>query len=161
MNGTPSAPGLRASDLHKAFGALRAVDGVSFDVRPGEILAVLGPSGCGKSTTLHLIAGLETLDSGSVRWNGRDLAGVSPHNRGFGLMFQDFALFPHMDVYHNLAFGLRMLGQPAEEIRSAGRGDAGSGRSGRVRIAGRRRALRRRTPAGGAGALTGTSARGF
>lgn len=108
--------GLQAVALHKAFGDLRAVDGVSFDVHRGEILALLGPSGCGKSTTLHLIAGLEPLDSGRVLWDGRDLAGVPPHARGFGLMFQDFALFPHMDVFHNLAFGLRMLDHAPDEI---------------------------------------------
>ncbi len=112
----PSA-GLRAVDLHKAFADTRAVDGVSFDVQPGGILALLGPSGCGKSTTLHLIAGLETLDSGSLLWNGQDLSGVAPHTRGFGLMFQDFALFPHMNVTQNIAFGMRMLGQPDDNIR--------------------------------------------
>lgn len=110
-------PGLQAVDLHKAFGDILAVDGMSFDVQPGEILAVLGPSGCGKSTTLHLVAGLEPLDTGRVLWNGRDVTGDAPHTRGFGLMFQDFALFPHMDVFHNLAFGLRMLGQPSDQVQ--------------------------------------------
>ena len=65
----------------------------------GEIVALLGPSGCGKSTLLSMIAGLEPPDHGEVLWNGNSLAGVPPHLRGFGLMFQDFALFPHMDVY--------------------------------------------------------------
>jgi thiamine transport system ATP-binding protein len=112
-----SATGLSVVDVHKAFGQVRAVDGVSFDVHPGEILAMLGPSGCGKSTTLHLIAGLEALDSGGVSWDGRDLAKVPPHARGFGLMFQDFALFPHLDVFGNLAFGLRMQHLPPSEVR--------------------------------------------
>jgi ABC-type Fe3+/spermidine/putrescine transport system ATPase subunit len=112
------ATGLEAVALHRAFGDLQAVDGISFDVHTGEILALLGPSGCGKSTTLHLIAGLEPLDSGSVLWDERDLAGVPPHTRGFGLMFQDFALFPHMDVFHNLAFGLQMLDHPPDAIRA-------------------------------------------
>jgi ABC-type Fe3+/spermidine/putrescine transport system ATPase subunit len=109
--------GLNVIDVRKTFGDVVAVDGVSFDVRPGEILALLGPSGCGKSTTLALVAGLEALDAGSVVWDGRDLAHVPPHARGFGLMFQDFALFPHMDVFDNLAYGLRMLGQHTNDIR--------------------------------------------
>jgi ABC-type Fe3+/spermidine/putrescine transport system ATPase subunit len=117
MTNADRSPGLTAIDLHKAFADVRAVDGVSFQMRPGEILSMLGPSGCGKSTTLNLIAGLEALDSGRVEWNGQDLADVPPHIRGFGLMFQDFALFPHMNVFENVAFGLRMLGHSSTDIR--------------------------------------------
>jgi ABC-type Fe3+/spermidine/putrescine transport system ATPase subunit len=100
--------GLSLSNLHKSFGSTKALDGVSFDVARGEIVAVLGPSGCGKSTLLSIIAGLETPDHGEVRWNGASLARIPPHRRGFGLMFQDFALFPHMNVGENVAFGLKI-----------------------------------------------------
>jgi ABC-type Fe3+/spermidine/putrescine transport system ATPase subunit len=79
-------------------------------------VAVLGPSGCGKSTLLHLIAGLEHPDRGQIRWRGEDMAGLPTHLRGFGLMFQEFALFPHLDVRGNVGFGLKMQGQREREI---------------------------------------------
>ncbi|MEK6256202.1 MAG: ABC transporter ATP-binding protein [Chloroflexota bacterium] len=103
-------------NLHKSFGEIQALDGVSFEVSKGEIIAILGPSGCGKSTLLSIIAGLEATDNGRVMWAGRDLAGVAAHERGFGLMFQDYALFPHKNVYQNIAFGLQMAGLTDVEI---------------------------------------------
>lgn len=107
--------GLQVQDITKRFGNTTALAGVSFDVEEGQILSVLGPSGCGKSTLLHIIAGLELPDGGTVQWKGQDLAVIPPHERRFGLMFQEFALFPHMDVAENVSFGLRMLGlEPAE-----------------------------------------------
>jgi len=87
-----------------------AVDGLDLDVGPGEIVAVLGPSGCGKSTLLRAVAGLVPVERGSIVLAGRDLAGTPTHERGIGLMFQDYALFPHRDVGDNVAFGLRMRG---------------------------------------------------
>ena len=81
-------------------------DGLDLDLRQGQVLAILGPSGSGKSTLLKMIAGLEQPDAGSMRFAGADLAGVPPERRGFALMFQDFALFPHLDVLDNVAFGL-------------------------------------------------------
>jgi ABC-type Fe3+/spermidine/putrescine transport system ATPase subunit len=101
---------LLISDIHKLYGETHALRGISFSVGEGEIVAVLGPSGCGKSTLLSIIAGLEVADKGEVHWNGRSLENVPPHERGFGLMFQDYALFPHMNVFENIAFGLRMTG---------------------------------------------------
>ena len=104
----PSAGhGLQLLDVVRAFGATVAVDHVSFEVAPHEIVALLGPSGSGKSTLLSIIAGLLDLDSGEVAWEGRSLEGVPPHRRDFGLMFQDLALFPHLDVAANIAYGLR------------------------------------------------------
>jgi ABC-type Fe3+/spermidine/putrescine transport system ATPase subunit len=103
--------------VSKSFSAeTAAVRDVSIAVEDGEILCLLGPSGCGKTTLLRLVAGLEMPDRGEILFEGRDLAGVKPHERGFGMMFQDFALFPHRNVRENVAFGLRMHGLPAPEI---------------------------------------------
>lgn len=110
---------LTADGLEVSFAGRRALQGVSLDVDRGEIMAILGPSGCGKSTLLRAVAGLQPLDAGRVCWDGRDLAGVPPHEREVGLMFQDHALFPHRDVAANVAFGLRMQGRE-ESQRKAG-----------------------------------------
>jgi thiamine transport system ATP-binding protein len=112
--------GLTLENIHKLFGPTIALAGVSFDVSQGEIVAVLGPSGCGKSTLLAIIAGLEAPDRGAVRWEGENQAGVPPHRRGFGLMFQDYALFPHMNVAENVAFGLDST--PIPYLSSGARG---------------------------------------
>ncbi len=109
--------GLSLQAVEKAFEGRKVLKGVTFDVGQGEILALLGPSGCGKSTLLAIIAGLEKPDGGDVLWEGVSLAGVPPHRRNFGLMFQDFALFPHRNVYENIAFGLRMAGWEERRIR--------------------------------------------
>jgi ABC-type Fe3+/spermidine/putrescine transport system ATPase subunit len=105
-------------DVHKSFGETRALAGVSFDITQGETVAVLGPSGCGKSTLLNLIAGLEPPDQGDIIWNNVSLANTPPYKRGFGLMFQDFALFPHKNVFENVAFGLQMAGLSRQEVQA-------------------------------------------
>ena len=109
--------GLEIKDVHKSFGDTTALAGISFNVEPSETVAVLGPSGCGKSTLLSIIAGLETPDKGEVFWNGNTLTGIPPHQRGFGLMFQDLALFPHRNVFDNIAFGLQMAVMPPAQIQ--------------------------------------------
>jgi ABC-type Fe3+/spermidine/putrescine transport system ATPase subunit len=93
-----------------------AVDHVSLAINQGEIVCLLGPSGCGKTTLLRLIAGLEVPNSGEVWFDGQNMAQVPPHQRDFGMMFQDFALFPHKNVAANIAFGLQMHGQSDDEI---------------------------------------------
>ena len=95
-------------EVTKAYGEKLALDRVTLSVDEGEILCVLGPSGSGKSTLLRITAGLESLTSGRVASEGRDMSHVPPHLRSFGLMFQDYCLFPHMSVAQNVAFGLRM-----------------------------------------------------
>ena len=99
------------------FGELAALDGVSLEVGPGEVVAILGPSGSGKSTLLRAIAGLEPIESGKIVFDGKDLGGVPIHERGFGLMFQSYALFPHLTVADNVAFGLRMRNATDVEVR--------------------------------------------
>jgi len=111
-------PALTVTDVYKAFRGVPALRGVSLEVLHGEIVAVMGPSGCGKSTVLNIVAGLETPDRGQVLWEGVSLQNVPPHRRGFGLMFQDFALFPHKNVFENVAFGLQMAGEASEVIRA-------------------------------------------
>jgi thiamine transport system ATP-binding protein len=101
---------LRVDGAQVRFGSETAIAGVDLEVGAGETVAILGPSGCGKTTLLRAIAGLQPLDAGSICWDGDDLAGVPPHRRRFGLMFQEYALFPHRDVTGNVAFGLRMAG---------------------------------------------------
>ncbi len=119
----PATPALEVVNVTKAYGPHPAVDGVSFALAAGEVLALLGPSGSGKSTLLGLIAGLEPPDAGDLRWAGASLRGVPAHQRGFGLMFQDYALFPHKDVAANVGFGLRMQGQTKATV-AAGVADA-------------------------------------
>ena len=99
---------LSVRDITKRFEDKLALDVVSLNVTEGEIVCLLGPSGCGKTTLLRIIAGLEAPDSGQVLLDGQDIGPIPPHRRDFGLMFQDYALFPHKNVFDNVAFGLRM-----------------------------------------------------
>ena len=103
-------PLLSVEHASKRFGAVAALDDVSLTVDPGEFFALLGPSGCGKTTLMRLVAGFETPDSGRVTLAGQDLAGAPPHRRPVNMMFQSYALFPHLNVFDNIAFGLRRQG---------------------------------------------------
>lgn len=101
---------LSLNALAKRFGSTAAVDNVSFGVERGEFFGLLGPSGCGKTTTLRIVAGLELPDSGRVEFDGREITSLPPEQRGFGMVFQNYALFPHLNVFENVAFGLRARG---------------------------------------------------
>src|SRR6266536_3335308 len=94
-------------DLVKTFEDITAVDGISLQVPGGEFFSLLGPSGCGKTTTLRLIAGFERPTEGKILLDGTDMAATPPHRRKVNTVFQSYALFPHLDVFDNVAFGLR------------------------------------------------------
>ncbi|MEH2537836.1 ABC transporter ATP-binding protein [Bradyrhizobium sp. AZCC 1699] len=118
---TPMAPAgdtplLRIEGVSKKFGSFRAVDRLSLDVNAGEFFALLGPSGCGKTTLLRMLAGFETPDEGRILLGGRDIAPVLPHERPVNMMFQNYALFPHLSVWDNIAFGLKRAGMARAAI---------------------------------------------
>ena len=98
---------LSLQNVSRNFGPIRAVADVSLAVEQGEFFGLLGPSGCGKTTTLRMIAGLEKPDSGSIRFQDKDITNLPSERRGFGMVFQNYALFPHLNVFENVAFGLR------------------------------------------------------
>ena len=108
---------IRAVNVVKDFGAVRALDGISLEVRPGELFFLLGASGCGKTTLLRCIAGLETPTSGAVWFGERDVTRMPPHKREAAMVFQSYALWPHMTVAQNIAFGLEERNVPKAEIR--------------------------------------------
>ncbi len=115
----PDTPLLKIKSLKKSFSPpTSAVNDVSLTVSAGEIVCLLGPSGCGKTTLLRIIAGLEAPDTGEVWFAGKNIASVPPHRRDFGMMFQDFALFPHKNVFDNVAFGLQMRGDTSAQIQA-------------------------------------------
>jgi putrescine transport system ATP-binding protein len=109
-------PLLRIDGVAKRFGAVRAVDRLSLDITRGEFFALLGPSGCGKTTLLRMLAGFETPDEGAILLDGNDIAQVLPHQRPVNMMFQNYALFPHLSVRDNIAFGLKRARMPRAEI---------------------------------------------
>ena len=147
---------LRVRDLVVSYGSIRAVDGVSFTVAEGEFVSLLGPSGCGKTTTLRCIAGLESATAGEIRIGGdvvvADGRETPPEKRGVNMVFQSYAIWPHMTVLNNVAYGLRSQRMGRDEIRrrAAGRIANGGPRraGGSLRNGTQRRpaAARRRCP---------------
>jgi len=110
---------LRLDGVSRAFGSTVALHGLTLDVRHGEFVSILGPSGSGKSTTLNLIAGFDFPSSGAIHLDGRDVTWEPSHSRGIGMVFQHYALFPHMSVFDNVAFPLRSRRQPAAVVKTA------------------------------------------
>jgi putrescine transport system ATP-binding protein len=109
---------LQIKNIVKDFDGHRAVDNVSLDIAQGEVFALLGSSGCGKTTLLRMLAGFETPTSGTITLAGRDLADLPPYARPMNMMFQSYALFPHLTVFDNIAFGLRRDRLPAPEVQA-------------------------------------------
>src|SRR5207253_10462537 len=103
--------------VRKSFGEREVVHGVSCDVADGELVVVVGPSGCGKSTLLRMVAGLETVSGGTVAIDGRIVNGIEPKARDIAMVLQNYALYPHMSVYDNMAYGLRMRRMSRAEVR--------------------------------------------
>jgi len=117
------APAVRLSGIRKAYGDVVAIEGLSLEIHPGEFFTMLGPSGSGKTTTLRVIAGFEPADEGTVELHGEDVTASAPYERPVNTVFQDYALFPHMSVLDNVAYGLRVKGvgkrERAEQARQA------------------------------------------
>ncbi len=124
MSAAPAAVGVHVDRVSKRFthlvkGEVFAARDVSIDVRPGEFLTLLGPSGCGKTTTLRMVAGFEIPDSGRIAFAGQDVTRLPANQRGIGFVFQNYALFPHLSVFENVAYGLRVRGQSNVEVAKA------------------------------------------
>src|ERR1700688_3817478 len=108
---------IQLEELTKSFDGVVAVDGIDLHMPPGEFFTMLGPSGCGKTTTLRMIAGFERPTAGGILLDGVDVAQVAPHRRDVHTVFQNYALFPHLDVFGNIAFGLRRHKVRKDEVR--------------------------------------------
>lgn len=130
-----SQPAVRVVDVSKSFGATRVLSGIDLDVNHGEFVSLLGPSGCGKSTLLRILSGLESADSGRIHINGVDMTSMPPHARPTNMVFQRGALFPHMNVFDNIAYGLKLrrwskerIGEKVEQMLALVRMDEFAGR---------------------------------
>ena len=110
--------GLRLDGIHKRYGSVQVINGIDLEANDGELVVMVGPSGCGKSTILRLITGLEDPDEGRIIIEGQDVTSVKPSKRGVAMVFQSYALFPHMTVEENIGFGLRLAKLPKAEIRT-------------------------------------------
>ena len=108
--------GLKLRNVEKSFGSISVIHGVDLDIEHGEFVVFVGPSGCGKSTLLRLISGLEDISSGSIAIGDKDVTDVEPAERGVAMVFQSYALYPHMSVRENMSFGLKMTGHPKAEV---------------------------------------------
>ncbi|MBB3593135.1 multiple sugar transport system ATP-binding protein [Rhizobium sp. BK529] len=109
---------IRLDNIRKSFGAFEVIKGVTLDIRKGEFMVFVGPSGCGKSTLLRLISGLEDITSGTLSFDGEPVNRLSPSKRGIAMVFQSYALYPHMTVFENMAFGMKLSGRSREECKA-------------------------------------------
>ncbi|MBA3325430.1 MAG: ABC transporter ATP-binding protein [Rhodobacteraceae bacterium] len=109
---------LQLRDVRKSYGAVDVIKGVDLDIKDGEFLVFVGPSGCGKSTLLRLIAGLEDITSGDMMFDGQRVNELAPSKRGIAMVFQSYALYPHMNVYDNMAFGMKLAKAGADDIKT-------------------------------------------
>ena len=116
---------IEIKNVSKSFGEKCILRDVSISVKQGEFLTLLGPSGCGKTTLLRMIAGFGSPDSGEILINGTDITDMPPHERPVNTVFQRYALFPHLDVYENIAFGLKLHKVPSDEIEKRVRKEIG------------------------------------
>jgi spermidine/putrescine transport system ATP-binding protein len=112
----PATPAVRLLELRRTYGDVHAVDGIDLEIGDGEFFSLIGPSGCGKTTTLRMIAGLVEPTAGRIEVHGRDVTDLRPHRRPVNTVFQQYALFPHLSVFENIAFGLRERRTPAQEL---------------------------------------------
>ncbi len=110
-----TTPAISIRGVTKRFGDVTAVDDITIDIREGEFLTLLGPSGCGKTTTMRMVAGFEEPDHGNILLRGDDVVGVPPNKRHVNMCFQNYALFPHMDVQQNIEYGLKLKKVPKDE----------------------------------------------
>jgi multiple sugar transport system ATP-binding protein len=108
--------GIELKDVVKRYGSAEAVRKMNLQIPDGSFVVLVGPSGCGKTTTLRMIAGLETVTEGTIRLSGRDVTNLEPKDRDVAMVFQNYALYPHMSIYDNIAFGLRARKLPKGEI---------------------------------------------
>ena len=113
----PAKPIIQIQNVSKRFGKVTAVDNVSLDINAGEFFVLLGPSGCGKTTLLRMIAGFELPTEGRILIDGQDMAGIPPNKRPVNMVFQSYAVFPHMSVADNVAYGLKIAGVKSGEIK--------------------------------------------
>ncbi len=122
MKDSSSSSNLQLRNLSKVFGQgngkVTAVDSINLDINPGEFITFLGPSGCGKTTTLRMIAGFETPTAGSIMLDGQDMSALTPDKRPMGMVFQSYALFPHMSVYENVAYGPKTKKMPSAQVKT-------------------------------------------
>ena len=109
--------GISFKNIKKSYGDVKVVHGITLDIQDGEFIVIVGPSGCGKSTLLRMVAGLEPITSGELTIGDRVVNNLEPKDRDCAMVFQNYALYPHMTVFDNMAYGLKIRGVPKEEIR--------------------------------------------
>ena len=143
-------PAIEVQNLHVGYGATPVLHGIDLAVAPGEFVAILGSSGCGKTTLLRTIAGFQKASAGAIRLSGRDVANLAPEKRDIAMVFQSYALWPHMTVLGNIGYGLRLRGVPRRRGAAAGRRDADAPQPLGPRGAQGHEPLRRPAPARGA-----------